>query len=204
MLEYKTKVCDRSKHQVQNHNFLSLAWNDQTYFLVLSFCCTHALCPRSPSALSCHLLLKSLVLWLDTLRQICTTVICSRARSLWVCPVLTGTMFCYFYSSEKSLILRYKAEGETVASTNWMFRHICANRIFSCMFKSHVLVSLIGDAFQASKRKESIRGGRDLIVEALRHKVSFTCVSVYDVMSAMSEIKICYYLHVPNWKSDIF
>ncbi|XP_010743941.2 PTB domain-containing engulfment adapter protein 1 [Larimichthys crocea] len=35
---------------------------------------------------------------------------------------------------------------------------------------SHVLVSVVGDAFRASKKQESNRGGRDLIVEALRHK----------------------------------
>lgn len=39
-------------------------------------------------------------------------------------------------------------------------------------FQSHVLVSVIGDAFRASKKEQSVRGGRDLIVEALRHKVS--------------------------------
>lgn len=42
------------------------------------------------------------------------------------------------------------------------------------IFQSHVLVSIIGDAFQASKMEDSIRGGRDLIVEALRHKVNST------------------------------
>ena len=41
------------------------------------------------------------------------------------------------------------------------------------ILQSHVLVSVIGDAFRASKKEESIRGGRDLIVEALRHKVRF-------------------------------
>lgn len=41
------------------------------------------------------------------------------------------------------------------------------------IFQSHVLVSVVGDAFRASKKQESNRGGRDLIVEALRHKVSF-------------------------------
>lgn len=35
---------------------------------------------------------------------------------------------------------------------------------------SHVLVSVIGDAFRASQKEHSVKGGRDLIVEALRHK----------------------------------
>ena len=32
-------------------------------------------------------------------------------------------------------------------------------------------MSLIGDAFRAGKKEENVRGQRDLIVEALRHKV---------------------------------
>ncbi|XP_066528485.1 PTB domain-containing engulfment adapter protein 1-like [Hoplias malabaricus] len=35
---------------------------------------------------------------------------------------------------------------------------------------SHLLVSVIGDAFRASGQRESLRGSRDLVVEALRHK----------------------------------
>ncbi|XP_072223990.1 PTB domain-containing engulfment adapter protein 1-like [Leuresthes tenuis] len=35
---------------------------------------------------------------------------------------------------------------------------------------AHVMVSVIGDAFRASNKQESVRGGRDMIVEALRHK----------------------------------
>ncbi|XP_051515808.1 PTB domain-containing engulfment adapter protein 1-like isoform X4 [Myxocyprinus asiaticus] len=35
---------------------------------------------------------------------------------------------------------------------------------------SHLLVSIIGDAFQACKQNESLGGDRDLVVEALRHK----------------------------------
>ncbi|RVE70190.1 hypothetical protein OJAV_G00061950 [Oryzias javanicus] len=50
-----------------------------------------------------------------------------------------------------------------------------ASDIYHCyLFQSkayaHVLVSAIGDVFRASKNQESVRGGRDLIVEALRHK----------------------------------
>uniref|UniRef100_A0A667XPH1 PID domain-containing protein n=2 Tax=Myripristis murdjan TaxID=586833 RepID=A0A667XPH1_9TELE len=43
--------------------------------------------------------------------------------------------------------------------------------LFQSKAFSHVLVSIIGEVFRASKKEESIRrGGRDLIVEALRHK----------------------------------
>ncbi|XP_059189185.1 PTB domain-containing engulfment adapter protein 1-like isoform X2 [Centropristis striata] len=42
--------------------------------------------------------------------------------------------------------------------------------LFQSKTFSHVLVSVIGEAFRASKKEENIRGGRDLIVEALRHK----------------------------------
>lgn len=49
----------------------------------------------------------------------------------------------------------------------------------SCLFQSHVLVSLIGDAFQASKMEEDVQGGRDLIVEALRHKVGLTLQDLF-------------------------
>lgn len=41
------------------------------------------------------------------------------------------------------------------------------------IFQSHVLVSVIGDAFRASTKEESVRGGKDLLVEALRHKVEY-------------------------------
>ncbi|XP_070696176.1 PTB domain-containing engulfment adapter protein 1-like [Pempheris klunzingeri] len=53
-------------------------------------------------------------------------------------------------------------------------RHPAADVYHCYLFQnkkfSHVLVSVVGDAFRASKKEESIRGGRDLIVEALRHK----------------------------------
>lgn len=48
-------------------------------------------------------------------------------------------------------------------------------------FQSHVLVSVVGDAFRASKKEESIRGGRDLIVEALRHKVTLHFTSLLEL-----------------------
>ncbi|XP_071394963.1 PTB domain-containing engulfment adapter protein 1-like [Centroberyx affinis] len=54
-------------------------------------------------------------------------------------------------------------------------KHPAADMYHCYLFQSkkfsHVLVSVIGDAFRASKKEEKLRGGgRDLIVEALRHK----------------------------------
>ncbi|KAF7666088.1 hypothetical protein LDENG_00120400 [Lucifuga dentata] len=54
-------------------------------------------------------------------------------------------------------------------------KHPAADMHHCYLFQSkkfaHVLVSVIGDAFRASKKEENIKGGgRDLIVEALRHK----------------------------------
>ncbi|KAK0132134.1 PTB domain-containing engulfment adapter protein 1 [Merluccius polli] len=42
--------------------------------------------------------------------------------------------------------------------------------LFQSQKFSHVLVSMIGDAFRVVKKEENVRGQRDLIVEALRHK----------------------------------
>ncbi|MCJ8741302.1 hypothetical protein PDJAM_G00069030 [Pangasius djambal] len=42
--------------------------------------------------------------------------------------------------------------------------------IFQSSKFSHLVVSVIGDAFQLSGRSDSVRGSRDLVVEALRHK----------------------------------
>lgn len=54
----------------------------------------------------------------------------------------------------------------------------CNGVNFIAAFQSHVLVSVIGDAFRASKKEQSVRGGRDLIVEALRHKVSSSTFTI--------------------------
>lgn len=59
-------------------------------------------------------------------------------------------------------------------------------RELSCLFQSHVLVSLIGDAFRASKKEEDVRGGRDLIVEALRHKVGLTLQDLFECGTQIS------------------
>ncbi|XP_026881402.2 PTB domain-containing engulfment adapter protein 1-like isoform X2 [Electrophorus electricus] len=42
--------------------------------------------------------------------------------------------------------------------------------VFQSQKFSHLLVSVVGDAFQASGQKQQVRAGRDLVVEALRHK----------------------------------
>ncbi|KAK1801603.1 hypothetical protein P4O66_022181, partial [Electrophorus voltai] len=41
--------------------------------------------------------------------------------------------------------------------------------VFQSQKFSHLLVSVVGDAFQASGQKQQLRAGRDLVVEALRH-----------------------------------
>ncbi|XP_028848477.1 PTB domain-containing engulfment adapter protein 1-like [Denticeps clupeoides] len=42
--------------------------------------------------------------------------------------------------------------------------------VFQSKKFSHLLVSVIGDTFQASQKFKSVKGSRDLVVEALRHK----------------------------------
>ncbi|XP_046724990.1 PTB domain-containing engulfment adapter protein 1-like isoform X2 [Silurus meridionalis] len=42
--------------------------------------------------------------------------------------------------------------------------------VFQSTKFSHLLVSVIGDVFQSSRCLDSMRGSRDLVVEALRHK----------------------------------
>lgn len=69
---------------------------------------------------------------------------------------------------------------------------------FSWTLQSHVLVSLIGDAFQASKKQERTVGARDLIVEALRHKVSS---SVWPKIKKSGRLKVRWvfiYLFAPQ------
>ena len=78
---------------------------------------------------------------------------------LYPCPLSTVS-FCALLPSSPKVF-------------GFVARHPAADMYHCYLFQSkkfaHVLVSLIGDAFRASK-KESVRGGRDLIVEALRHK----------------------------------
>ncbi|XP_034052337.1 PTB domain-containing engulfment adapter protein 1-like [Gymnodraco acuticeps] len=79
---------------------------------------------------------------------------------LYSCPLSTISFCAVLPSSPKvfGFLARHPA-----ADTNHCY-------LFQSQAFSHVLVSVIGDAFRASKKEESIRGGRDLIVEALRHK----------------------------------
>ncbi|XP_027879753.1 PTB domain-containing engulfment adapter protein 1 isoform X2 [Xiphophorus couchianus] len=53
-------------------------------------------------------------------------------------------------------------------------QHPAADMYHCYLFQSQklapVLVSAIGDAFRASRKEQNVRGGRDLVVEALRHK----------------------------------
>ncbi|KAF3696538.1 PTB domain-containing engulfment adapter protein 1 [Channa argus] len=79
---------------------------------------------------------------------------------LYTCPLSTVSFCAVLPSSSKVF--------------GFVARHPAADTYHCYLFQSktfsHVLVSVIGDAFRASKKEESIRGGRDLIVEALRHK----------------------------------
>ncbi|TDH11085.1 hypothetical protein EPR50_G00080370 [Perca flavescens] len=79
---------------------------------------------------------------------------------LYSCPLSTISFCAVLPSSPKVF--------------GFVARHPAADMNHCYLFQSkkfsHVLVSVIGDVFRASKKEESIRGGRDLIVEALRHK----------------------------------
>ncbi|KAK2851033.1 hypothetical protein Q5P01_007309 [Channa striata] len=79
---------------------------------------------------------------------------------LYTCPLSTVSFCAVLPSSSKVF--------------GFVAKHPAADTYHCYLFQSkkfaNVLVSVIGDAFRASKREESIRGGRDLIVEALRHK----------------------------------
>ncbi|XP_047458323.1 PTB domain-containing engulfment adapter protein 1-like [Mugil cephalus] len=79
---------------------------------------------------------------------------------LFTCPLSTISFCAVLPSSPKVF--------------GFIARHPVAETYHCYLFQSHkfahVLVSVIGDAFRTSKKEENIRGGRDLIVEALRHK----------------------------------
>ncbi|XP_034027471.1 PTB domain-containing engulfment adapter protein 1-like [Thalassophryne amazonica] len=79
---------------------------------------------------------------------------------LYTCPV-TMISFCGVLPSAPK-VFGFVAK-HPVADT-----HHCY--LFQSKTFSHVLVSIIGDVFRASKNERSVRGGQDLIVEALRHK----------------------------------
>ncbi|GLD45667.1 PTB domain-containing engulfment adapter protein 1-like protein [Lates japonicus] len=79
---------------------------------------------------------------------------------LYTCPLSTVSFCAVLPSSPKVF--------------GFVAKHPAADMYHCYLFQSktfsHVLVSVIGDAFRISKKEENIRGGRDLIVEALRHK----------------------------------
>ncbi|XP_017266770.1 PTB domain-containing engulfment adapter protein 1-like [Kryptolebias marmoratus] len=80
---------------------------------------------------------------------------------LYSCPLSTVSFCAVLPSSPKVF--------------GFVAQHPAADMYHCYLFQSkkfaHMLVSLIGDAFQAAKKEDNIRrGGRDLIVEALRHK----------------------------------
>uniref|UniRef100_UPI0037E80643 PTB domain-containing engulfment adapter protein 1-like n=1 Tax=Semicossyphus pulcher TaxID=241346 RepID=UPI0037E80643 len=79
---------------------------------------------------------------------------------LYTCP-LPGISFCAVVPSSPKVF-------------GFVAQHPAADKYHCYLFHSakfsHVLVSVIGDTFRASKKELSTRGERDLKVEALRHK----------------------------------
>ncbi|XP_057218913.1 PTB domain-containing engulfment adapter protein 1-like [Triplophysa rosa] len=79
---------------------------------------------------------------------------------LYTCP-LASVSFCAVHPTQPKIL-------------GFVAKHPAAD-MFHCYILqskkfSHLLVSVIGDAFQACKQNESLGGDRDLVVEALRHK----------------------------------
>lgn len=97
-----------------------------TIFLFLSSSCTRATSPPSPSVLSFSLHPKYLALWPGTLQQTRSTVISSRARSLWVFP--SQTLKNYFGDVGRVV-------QKIVATNQWI------NDTFR-LLASHMFVSL--------------------------------------------------------------
>ncbi|XP_061591051.1 PTB domain-containing engulfment adapter protein 1-like [Cololabis saira] len=79
---------------------------------------------------------------------------------LYTCPLATVSYCAVLPSSARVF--------------GFVARHPAADVYHCYLFQSkkfaHVMVSAVGDIFRASKKEETVRGGRDLIVEALRHK----------------------------------
>nr|XP_055045384.1 PTB domain-containing engulfment adapter protein 1-like isoform X2 [Misgurnus anguillicaudatus] len=79
---------------------------------------------------------------------------------LYTCP-LASISFCAVHPTQPKIL-------------GFVAKHP-ASDVFHCYILqskkfSHLLVSVIGDAFQACKQNESLGSDRDLVVEALRHK----------------------------------
>ncbi|XP_015236312.1 PREDICTED: PTB domain-containing engulfment adapter protein 1-like [Cyprinodon variegatus] len=79
---------------------------------------------------------------------------------LYSCPLSTVSFCAVLRSSPKVF--------------GFIAQHPAADMYHCYLFQSQkfapVLVSLIGDAFRATKKEHNVRAGRDLVVEALRHK----------------------------------
>ncbi|XP_027024258.1 PTB domain-containing engulfment adapter protein 1-like [Tachysurus fulvidraco] len=98
----------------------------------------------------------------------------------------------HLFLSRRSIdILQFKTKfmmySCTLSSVSFCAVHQIQSKLFGFMAKhpaldshhcyvfqstkfSHLLASVIGDAVKASRRSDSVRGSRDLVVEALRHK----------------------------------
>lgn len=78
-----------------------------------------------------------------------------------------NTCHCYLFQSKKfvSVSLTFTSNSSSPQSVSLLKCNLIM------ILQSHVLVSVIGDAFRVSKKEDSVRGGKDLLVEALRHKV---------------------------------
>ncbi|KAL6483252.1 hypothetical protein MHYP_G00081240 [Metynnis hypsauchen] len=78
-----------------------------------------------------------------------------------------------FLSRSAIDILEYKTKTQPKLF-GFIAKHPAVDTFHCYVFQSrkfsHLLVSVIGDAFQASRQNVSLRGSRDLVVEALRHK----------------------------------
>ena len=92
---------------------------------------------------------------------------------------------CYLLQSSKFVSVdpqHCSATSYNICSLSWLtatvYRENSAHGLIqSCDDlppQTPLLVSIIGDAFLASQRGQSIPGGQDMVVEALRHKVGQT------------------------------
>lgn len=99
---------------------------------------------------------------------------------------------CYLFQSTKFVSIPRNNGCAVPVLVKWDIQALVLvlMRGFSWTLQSHVLVSLIGDAFQASKKQERTVGARDLIVEALRHKVSSSVWPTIKVWSIESQVSI--------------
>ncbi|XP_061536926.1 PTB domain-containing engulfment adapter protein 1-like [Phycodurus eques] len=79
---------------------------------------------------------------------------------LYTCPLPTISFCAVLPSSSK--VFGFVAKHPAVDAYHCY--------LFKSQTQAYVLVSVVGDVFRAAKKEERVRGGRDLIVEALRHK----------------------------------